>query len=181
LEVKLKKALLWIVGIALLTGVYVVQDWYRFAKYGEIDPKRGVYGNDHLEVWIDINARMPAPMRKWACKTLLDREAKVIGGVGRAPYGCDPDFDPNATGPALSVALMESLVANATALAGSKLTTEAQKTTLIDCVKAGVAAKVTPEQMAAIDLSPPDSAAMTALTDAGLAATEACMSEQGLN
>ena len=44
------KAVLSIVGIGVLIGVFVLQDWCRFAKYSEIDPKHGVFGIDHLEV-----------------------------------------------------------------------------------------------------------------------------------
>jgi hypothetical protein len=176
----IRKTVFWVVTIALLTGIYAVQDWYRFAKYGEIDPQRGVYGNDHLEVWIDINARMPAPLRKWACKTLLDRETEVTGGVGRAPYGCDADFDPNAKGQAMSAALLDAHLNNATVLATSRNATPEQLAAVKACMQTDFTAKVSPEQLALLDASSPDPATMSIVADLGMAASLGCLKKQGL-
>ncbi len=178
--VLIKKVLGWLAVIVVLVAGYVLQDWYRFAKYSEIDPKRGIYGNDHLEVWIDINARMPKPMREWACAALLEREAKVIGGIGRPPYGCDPGFDPNAEGPAMSKALIDSMILNAASMAEAQGATPEQAAAVTACMATDFTAKITPGQIEALDASSPDPEAMTALTDAGLAATPGCLAKAGV-
>ncbi|NJM82671.1 MAG: hypothetical protein HC844_09335 [Tabrizicola sp.] len=176
-----KKALVFVAGVAVLTLVFIFQDWYRFAKYSEIDPKRGIFGNDHLEVWIDINARMPAPMRKWACKTLLEREAAVIGGTGRAPYGCDPDFDPNAVGPAMSEALIGSMVTNSVRVAQSRNATAEQLEAIKACMQTEFVAKLPPELIEKVDGATYDPVAADALSNAGFAATDACLAKQGVD
>jgi hypothetical protein len=175
-----KKVVLWVVAIAALTLGYVVQDWYRFAKYAAIDPQRGIFGDDHLEVWIDINARMPAPMRRWACKTLLDREAEVLGGRGAVPYGCDPGFDPNAPAAVMSAVMIESYLNNATVLAEGRNATSEQTAAVKSCMQADFVAKVTPEQRAALDGASPDPATMSALGEVAMAASEGCLTKAGL-
>jgi hypothetical protein len=169
-----------IVALVILVGVFVVQDWYRFTKYGEIDAKRGVYGNDHLEVWIDINAKMPAPMRKWACKTLLEREEKVIGGVGRAPYGCDPDFDPDAVGQTMSAAVIGANMNSAAIMAQSSNATPEQINAVSACMQTSFANKVTPAQIEALDAGSPDAETMTTVNKMGVSATAECLKSAGL-
>ena len=58
--------------------------WYYTAAMEKIDPQQGVYGMDGLEIWIDLNARMPTALRAWGCETLRAREREVLGGDGRA-------------------------------------------------------------------------------------------------
>ncbi|MGL4237506.1 hypothetical protein [Tabrizicola sp.] len=169
----IKKVILWIVAIACLTLVFVLQDWYRFAKYSEIDPQRGIFGNSHLEVWIDINARMPSPMRKWACKTLLDREAAVIGGTGRAPYGCEPDFDdPPAT-------RFVNAFVNSAKVRAERAGTAEQATAVVNCMQTDFVAKLSAEQLEAITNN--DAEVVGSLSEAAIAAGDACLAAQGLN
>lgn len=175
-----KKAVFGVVGIAVLFGVFMLQDWYRFAKYSEIDPQRGIFGNDHLEAWIDINAAMPAPMRKWACKTLLDRETAILGGVGPAPYGCDPNFDPNAKGPLMSQVLIDSTMTNATVIAEGQGATKDQSAALKTCMATEFTSKILPAQIEALNGSSPDAATMTSVVAMGQAATKTCFASVGL-
>ena len=82
------------VGALALAGV-VLGKWYYTTAMEPIDPKRGVYGMDGLEIWIDLNARMPDFARVWACDTLLAREAEALGGKPAAirnPHSCQADF-----------------------------------------------------------------------------------------
>ena len=170
----IKKSVLALVGFGILLAVFIVQDWYRFAKYSEIDAQRGIFGNSHLEVWIDINAAMPAPMRQWACKTLLDRETAILGGEGVVPYGCAADFDSNAKGPEMSKILMESEINAAAAIAEARGATKDQVATVKTCVATQLAEKVLPAQIEALNKPSPDPVAMTALSDLGQAATTSC-------
>ena len=174
------KVVLAAVGVAVLAGGFVVQDWYRFAKYSEIDANRGIFGNDHLEVWIDINAAMPAPMRKWACKTLLDRETAVLGGAGAVPYGCAADFDPNAAAAVMSTAITDGVLSNITLRAQGSGATADQLTAIKTCMAAEFIAKIPPEQIEAVNGASPDPAAMSALSVAGQEAGAACLTAAGL-
>ena len=81
---------LGIAAAVLVLGVSLVAaDWYRFATHAPIDPMQGIYADPHLEVWIDINRWMPAPVRAWGCKQLMDRHATPV----MPPYGCTPARD----------------------------------------------------------------------------------------
>jgi hypothetical protein len=153
----------------------VVGDWYRFVKYAELDAKRGVYGNDHLEVWIDINLMMPAPVRAWGCKTLLAREEKVLGfRPGRAPLGCNPELE---NLPALDVYML-SFTANAELELDRNNATPAQKESVTACLKAEVLAALTTEQQEALK-SGTDTEAVMAVTDLGRKATVDCLARAG--
>ena len=67
--------------------------WYHTAAMEPIDPQQGVYGMKGLEIWIDLNARMPGPLRDWGCTTLRDREKAALGGRNTLPpYSCQPGF-----------------------------------------------------------------------------------------
>ena len=82
------------VGVLALAGVFLGK-WYYTTAMEPIDPNRGVYGMDGLEIWIDLNAHMPDFARIWACDTLLAREAEALGGKPAAirnPHSCQADF-----------------------------------------------------------------------------------------
>jgi hypothetical protein len=85
-----------IVQIGALAAVAFVglvgAKWYYTAASEPIHPERGVYGMDGMEIWIDINARMPSFARDWGCKTLRDREKEVLGWNSLPPYSCQPGF-----------------------------------------------------------------------------------------
>jgi hypothetical protein len=166
--------------IALLSGIaligLVVGDWYRFVKYAELDPKRGVYGNDHLEVWIDLNLMMPASVRAWGCNTLLDREEKVLGfRAARAPYGCNPELE---NMPVID-AYMLSYTTNAEFELKRKNATAAQKDGAIACLKADLMAAMTPEQQEALKAGQDADAIIAISTLAGKITAE-CIAKAGL-
>ena len=82
-------AVLGVVAFFALMGA----KWYNTTVNDPIHPERGVYGMDGLEIWIDINARMPDFAREWGCKTLRDREKLVLGGQNtKPPYSCQEGF-----------------------------------------------------------------------------------------
>jgi hypothetical protein len=174
-----KKLALYGVIIAAITLVYVLQDWYRFAKHSEIDPQRGIFGNSHLEVWIDINARMPSPMRQWACKTLLDRQEAAMGRPGAEPYGCTANFD-EMSAMTVSDGLMQSFLAAAEYDAQQRGGTPAQVEAVKTCMQTDFIAKVTPEQIAGMNADEMDNALMTEVSAAAGAAMQACLAQQGL-
>jgi hypothetical protein len=166
--------------IALLLGIalvgLIVGDWYRFVKYAELDPKRGVYGNDHLEVWIDINKMMPVAVKAWGCKTLLDREEKVLGfRAARAPYGCNPELE---NMPAID-AYMLSYTTNAEFELSRKNAAPAQKECTIACLKTDLIAAMTPEQQEAIKAGT-DANAIIAISALAQKVTAECIAKAGL-
>ncbi len=177
----LTKVVLAAVGFGVLLGGSVLQDWYRFAKTGDIDPQRGIFGNDHLEVWIDINAAMPTPMRKWACKTLLDRQTAILGGEGPAPYGCAADFDPNAAPTVMSKAIIDSLVTTAGIRAESSGASVEQVAAIKACMATEFVAKIPADQITALDSATPDPVVMSTLSQTGQAAGTACLAAAGIN
>lgn len=83
-----------IVALSVVAAVGVVGGkWYYTAALEKIDPKEGIYGMDGLEIWIDINARMPGPLRTWGCDTLRAREREVLNGQNSLPpHSCQPGF-----------------------------------------------------------------------------------------
>jgi hypothetical protein len=143
-----KIVLLLLLSVVAFVGL-VVGDWWRFATSGAIDPKRGLYGNPHLEVWIDINARMPEPMRLWACKTLREREKAQLGGNGLPPHSCQPDFGAYAKPASFADATIEAIARSA---AGSLLrgagTPPAE---LVACVTQALGQTLTPERRATLN------------------------------
>jgi hypothetical protein len=166
-----------VVALALMT---VVGDWYRFITYAELDPKRGVYGNSHLEVWIDINRYMPEPMRAWGCRTLLTREAAVMGvpyqeNRRTAPLGCNPPRDNMP----FEQAFFGAFIANADLELKRRKATQAQRDGAIACLRDGLIAKVTPAQMDAMK-SGRDQATMIAVSETARTLTTECVAKAGL-
>jgi hypothetical protein len=171
------KKFVFVVLLSVIAFVgLVVGDWYRFVKYAELDPKRGVYGNDHLEVWIDINQMMPAPVQAWGCKILLDREEKVLGfRAAVPPYGCNPKLE---NMPVID-AYMLSYTANAENELGRKNATAAQKEAAIACLKTDLMAAMTPEQQEALK-SGTDANAVIAISTLAQKVTADCIAKAGL-
>jgi hypothetical protein len=142
--------------IATIGGLMVIAfigavggKWYHTTELEPIDPQRGIYGMNGLEIWIDLNAMMPGFAREWACKTLMDRESAVLGGQSiRPPHSCQPDF---GTAPERSSydTIVESYLAQVTQGAP----TEAVAATRA-CVEAKMAAAVTAEDIAIANSDP---------------------------
>ena len=119
--------------------------WYYTAASEPIHPQRGVYGMDGMEIWIDINARMPAFAREWGCKTLRDREKAVLGGNSLPPYSCQPGFGEMEDRTAYQTAADANLAQAVNGLDAAKA--EAVKA----CFEAKMAAAVTPEEIQAMN------------------------------
>lgn len=120
----------------------VLGKWYHTAAMEKIDPKRGIYGMSGLELWIDLNARMPTALRTWGCDTLRAREREATGGQNSLPpYSCEPDFGEMADKTAFQTAADANL---AQAVDGLD-TTKAEKVTA--CFQTKLAAAVTPEEV----------------------------------
>ncbi len=169
---------IFLAGIVLLAG-YVVYDWYRFATASKLDPNQGVYGNDHLEVFIAINEYMPGGMRKWACKTLLDREAEVMRGHGALPpHTCQAGYD-TTRDMSMSEGMLYSFGQSAATMAKAKGATAEQQTQVSDCVQAEIKAKLTPEQTTALQ-ELPDGATILAVNEYSQVAVPACLAKAGL-
>lgn len=161
---------------------YMTLDWYRFATSAEIDPKRGVYGNDHLEIWIDINARMPEAMRLWACQTLREREKTVLGGQNTMPfYSCQPDFGKYASPSSQSESVINAMAHSAIFRAEQKNATDEQKNKVRTCMINALNAALTVEQKEALNADAPDKDALLLLNKAGHAASDGCLSNAGIN
>ncbi len=170
-----KFGLILVLCVVALFGI-IVGDWYRFVKYAELDPQRGVYGNDHLEVWIDLNQMMPAPVKAWGCKILLDREEKVLGfRAARAPYGCNPELE---NLPVID-AYMLSYTTNAEFILDRKNATPAQKTGSIACLKADLMAALTPVQTEALKAGT-DANTIIAISTLAGKITADCIAKAGL-
>jgi hypothetical protein len=172
----IKKFILIVLLSAIAFVGFIVGDWYRFVKYAELDPKRGVYGNNHLEVWIDLNQMMPAPVKTWGCKILLDREEKVLGfRPARQPYGCNPELE---NMPVID-AYMMSYTANAEYELRRKNATPAQKDGAITCLKADLMAAMTPEQQEALKAGQ-DANAIIAISTLAQKVIADCIAKAGL-
>jgi hypothetical protein len=100
---------------------------------------------DGMEIWIDINARMPAVAREWGCTTLRDREKAVLGWNSLPPYSCEPGFGKLADKTAYQSAADANLAqaVNGLDAAGA----EAVRA----CFEARMAAAVTPEEIQAMN------------------------------
>jgi hypothetical protein len=176
----MRKAISVLVFIIIAFVVVVLGDWYRFIAYAELDPKRGVYGNDHLEVWIPINQMMPRPMRRWGCEKLLRREAEVMGATyvpnGRtAPLGCNEARDSMPS----DQAFMQSFLANAENAAEIKNASAEQKALVKACVETGMRAAMKPAQLEALKTGQ-DMTAITAVAEMAQKVTLDCLAQQGL-
>lgn len=120
----------------------VLGKWYHTAALEPIDPKRGIYGMEGLELWIDLNARMPDAMRLWGCETLRAREREVSGGQNSLPpYGCQPGFGEMEPKTAYQATVDGNLAQAVVGLDTAKA--EAVKA----CFEAKMATAVTPEEI----------------------------------
>lgn len=115
--------------------------WYYTAALEPIDPQEGVYGMAGLEIWIDLNARMPGFARDWGCKTLRDREKAALGWNSLPPYSCQPGFGEMEDRTAYQSAADANLAQAVTGLDAAKA--EAVKA----CFEAKMAEAVTPAEM----------------------------------
>ncbi len=120
--------------------------WYHTAAIEEIGPQQGVYGMAGLEVWIDINARMPSALRIWGCDTLRAREREALGGQNSLPpYSCQPNFGEVDDRTAYQTTVDANLNQALTGL------DETRATALRVCFDAKMAAAVTPEEIQAMN------------------------------
>jgi hypothetical protein len=165
--------------IAVLFAGLVLQKWYSFTTSSQITKERGVFADDSLEVWIDLNAHMPSSMRLWACKTLLAREAAIAGGNAlHPPYSCDPDFEAQRN-MSQSDSLIAAYTSGAAQIAKSKGATDAQLDQVKTCVATDFKASLTPDQTAAMD-GTVDSDTVVALSNLSNTVTTACLTKAGL-
>jgi hypothetical protein len=139
-----------VAGIAALAVVafagLVGGKWYHTAALEKIDPQEGIYGMAGLEIWIDLNARMPAALRTWGCDTLRAREREVLGGQNSLPpYSCQPGFGEMADKTAYQSTVDANLAQAVAGLDAAKA--EAVKA----CFEAKMAAAVTPEEVQAMN------------------------------
>lgn len=143
---KVKKVLgLTLLAVVVFFGL-VIGKWYRTVTSEPIHPQRGVYGMDGMEVWIDINARMPNFAREWGCYTLRRREAEVLGGQNTfAPHSCQKDF---AT--AVPQSGYEAITSSNIKQYSAGLNDQ-QAQALRACFDTKMAVEVTPEEIAAIN------------------------------
>jgi len=65
-----------LLGIVVLLAMIVVGYWL-YATYTVAS------ANDAM--WIEVNSRMPDPLRKWSCAEV---RARVGGSASAAPVGC---------------------------------------------------------------------------------------------
>ena len=163
--------------IVIAAGAAVGGKWYHVTAMEPIDAKRGVYGMEGLEIWIDLNARMPDFARVWACDTLLKREAEAMGGANslRKPYSCSDDFAAQraqAPQPMVDTVIDSNVQA---ALAQAPAATEAQKATFGTCVKAAFAAAVPADRQQAANDN--DSTALQEVVLAANAAARDCLKD----
>lgn len=116
--------------------------WYYTAAMESIDPQQGIYGMAGLEIWIDLNARMPGPLRDWGCTTLRDREKAALGGRNSLPpYSCQAGF---GTLPDSSV--YDSIVTANLSQVTAGLD-EIKATALRTCFDSRMASALTPEEI----------------------------------
>lgn len=132
-------ALTVIAAVGLVGG-----KWYHTAAMEPIDPQQGIYGMAGLEIWIDLNARMPGPLRDWGCTTLRDRERAALGGQNTLPpYSCQPGFGtlPDSSAyDSIVTANLAQVTAGLDAAAADALRA---------CFDSRMASAVTPEEIAA--------------------------------
>jgi len=156
--------------LVAVTASFVAK-WYHTAALEEIHPKRGVYGMTGLELWIDINARMPGFAREWGCKTLRGREKIALGGQNSMPpYSCQPGF-----GKMANVAAYDSIVNVNLHQASAGLGAE-RATAIRTCFDAKIAESVTPEDIVSVNKDAA-SATMSRVVIAVNEAARACKAE----
>ena len=64
-----------LLGIVILMAIIVFGYWL-YATY--------TIASADDEIWVEVNSRMPDPLRKWACGEVSGR----IGSSAQAPIGC---------------------------------------------------------------------------------------------
>lgn len=120
--------------------------WYHTAAIETIDPQEGIYGMAGLEIWIDLNARMPTALRTWGCETLRAREREALGGQNSLPpYSCQPGFGEMEDKTAYQSAADANL---AQAVAGLDA---AKAAAVKSCFEAKMAARISPEEVQAMN------------------------------
>ncbi len=165
-------AIVFVIAVVSFFGL-MIGKWYETTTSEAIDPKRGIFGMPGLEIWIDINMRMPDSARKWACATLLARETADAGfdrSVAAYPYSCQPDFGTYTPGPAY-----DSLVSVNLDQAGDGLDPVKTKA-LRACFDAAMAKEVTPDDIAAVNDSS-DMAVLKRVVIAANTTARACRAE----
>ena len=175
---RVKAAIL--VGLAVGLGVAAMigGKWYHITTAEKIDPQRGLYGMEGLEIWIELNSRMPDFARLWACETLLAREAAVLGApVLRPPHGCQADFKARQ---AMDAPVIDTLIRVHTdqALARAPQANPAQMTAFRACLTTAFETALPAERRAAANDGDTD-----AMRDAVLAAqgaAQSCKASLGL-
>ena len=146
--------------------------WYHTAAIETIDPQEGIYGMAGLEIWIDLNARMPTALRTWGCETLRAREREALGGQNSLPpYSCQPGFGMTDDRTAYQTAVEANL---AQAVAGLDA---AKADALRTCFESRMAAAVTPEEIAAMNDF--DQSVMSKVIMAVSESIRACKAEAG--
>lgn len=174
-----KKTVLLLILMPLLFVGMILHKWYDFATSSVITQQQGVFADDGMEVWIDINIRVPNKMRLWACKTLLDRASVVLGGEGAIPpYGCQPDYGTYGDltqGEGLILTFTKSAEAEAT----RKGATASQLDQVKACFAADFKASLTPKQSAALE-SQMDSDTVIAIGNLTAKITRDCLTKAAL-
>ena len=155
----MRKIVLFVVFVVLGLVVVVGGKWYYTTAIETVDAERGVYGMGGLEMWIEINSRMPAAARTWACDTLMAREAEAIGArrADLFPHSCGPDFGTGTTGSNYDMLLKMNLDP---VTAGAD---ETKAAAISACVADRMASAVTPDEIAAVndDLGSPAASKVT--------------------
>lgn len=173
---KLRTIVLWLLAVMALFVVYVGIDWYRFTTNGEFSPTRGAFGNPKMEIWIDVNARLPEPLRLWGCRTLMDRQQQVMGRPGPEPWGCSADF--GKLRDTRSQLLVEKYAEQAAFMAVQRGATKEQGQGVLACVKAGMLEGLGSETLAALDKQVTSEGAL-AVNAAARLPTERCLKAIG--
>jgi hypothetical protein len=75
-----------LLGIVILAAIIVFGYWL-YATY--------TIASANDEIWIEVNSRMPDPLRKWACAEVNGR----VGGSAKAPIGCIDAWGATASTP----------------------------------------------------------------------------------
>lgn len=175
------RKILLIAGLfAISLPIMFVAKWYSITTRSEISTTRGVYDTAGMEIWIDINAHMPTPLRLWACQTLLAREKVALGGRNSMPpHSCQPDFDTATRAPTgdSSTQILAAFANNSAAQVKARGGTAEQQTQVYDCVLADLTALQPEGGDTSGDAHP---AAQAALGKAFQDATQTCMAKAGL-
>lgn len=148
---KRSSTMLAILGICIAAPFLFGMKWYNIATKNPIDPQRGVWGMQDLELFIDINTKlMPDFGREWACKTLIAREAVAMGGKNTyPPHGCGADYKEQMARPEQSM-IQSALTAHTLQTQSLKPTaTEEQLIGFVNCVMDKVNTEVTTDQQVA--------------------------------